>query len=180
MSEGYDKFEVGNFPLSGCFSKDSILYWGTGENFDQSMDLEAFFQSGDVEGVFCLTYETPNDEIDVMQGKADIAAIENTIKELDDEMDVIHGEAAIENTINELDDEMDAMHGEADIAAIENTLKELDDEMVENDPQVLPELECLTEIDCEEQMSRGYEKFEVGDFPQLVALQKMVSFLGYR
>ena len=36
------------------------------------------------------------------------------------------------------------------------------------------------EIDCEEQMSRGYEKFEVGDFPQLVALQKMVSFLGYR
>ena len=29
-----------------------------------------------------------------MQGEADIAAIENTIKELDDEMDVIHGEAA--------------------------------------------------------------------------------------
>ena len=104
------------------------------------MDLEAFFQSGDVEGVFCLTYETPNDEIDVMQGEADIAAIENTIKELDDEMDVIHGEAAIENTIKELDDEMDEMHGE--VAAIENTLKELDDEMVENDPQVLPELEA--------------------------------------
>ena len=53
MTEGYDKFEVGNFPLSGCFSKDGILYWGTGENFDQSMDLEAFFQSGDVEGVYC-------------------------------------------------------------------------------------------------------------------------------
>ena len=86
------------------------------------MDLEAFFQSGDVEGVFCFTHATPKDEIDVMQGEADIAAIENTIKELDDEMDVIHGEAAIENTIKELDVEMDAMHGEADITAIENTL----------------------------------------------------------
>ena len=59
---------------------------------------------------------------------------------------------------------MDAMHGEADITAIENTLKELDNEMVENDPEVLPELECLTEIDCEEQMSQGYEKFEVIDW----------------
>jgi hypothetical protein len=122
MSEGYDKFEVGNFPLSGCFSKDGILYWGTGENFDQSMDLDAFFQSGDVEGVFCLTYETPNNEMDVMHGEADVAAIENTIKELDDEMDAMHGE-------------------------------------------VHPKLECLTEKDCEEQMSQGYEMFEVGDFP---------------
>ena len=129
------------------------------------MDLEAFFQSGDVEGVFYFTHATPKDEIDVMQGEADIAAIENTIKELDDEMDVIHGEAAIENTIKELDVEMDAMHAEADITAIENTLKELDNEMVENDPEVLPELECLTEIDCKEQMSGGYEKFKVGDFP---------------
>lgn len=120
MSDGYDKFEVGNFPLSGCFSKDGILYWGTGENFDQSMDLDAFFQSGDVEGVFCLTYETPNDE-------------------------------------------MNAMHGEADIAAIENDLS-LAEEM-ENSPEVQPKLECLTETDCKEQMSRGYEMFEVGDFP---------------
>ena len=115
MTEGYDKFEVGNFPLSGCFSKDGILYWGTGENFDQSMDLEAFFQSGDVEGVFCLTYETPNDEIDVMQE-----------------------ESLAEEMANGYNIPMQ---------------------------EVLPELECLTEIDCEEQMSRGYEKFEVGDFP---------------
>ena len=53
MSLGYEKFEVGDFPLSGCFSKDGILYWGTCETFDESMDLEAFFQSGDVEGVYC-------------------------------------------------------------------------------------------------------------------------------
>jgi hypothetical protein len=54
MSQGYKMFEVGDFPLSGCFAKDRILYWGTGETFDESMDLDAFFQGGGaVEGVFC-------------------------------------------------------------------------------------------------------------------------------
>jgi hypothetical protein len=190
MSEGYDKFEVGNFPLSGCFTKDGILYWGTGENFDQSMDLDAFFQSGgDVEGVFC--YVRHEDEMDAMHVESDIAAIENTVKELDNEMVVMHEEAdiaAIENTEKELDNEMDVMHEDADIAAIENTIKELDNEMVvmheeddiaavesdlslaeemENGLEIVvqPKLECLTETDCEEQMSQGYEMFEVGDFP---------------
>jgi hypothetical protein len=54
MSRGYEMFEVGDFPLSGCFAKDRILYRGTGKTFDESMDLDAFFQSGGaVEGVFC-------------------------------------------------------------------------------------------------------------------------------
>jgi hypothetical protein len=53
MSLGYEKFEVGDFPLSGCFSKDGILYWGTGETFDESMDLDKFFQGGVVEAVNC-------------------------------------------------------------------------------------------------------------------------------
>jgi hypothetical protein len=125
MSEGYDKFEVGNFPLSGCFSKDGILYWGTGEKIDESIDLDNFFQSGDVEGVFCLTYGSPKDETDEMQGEADIAADETT-SPLSQELD------------NGYDIPM---------------------------PEVRPELECLTVTDCEEQMSLGYEKFEVGDFP---------------
>ena len=42
MSRGYEKFEVGDFPLAGCFAKDGILYWGTGETFNESMDLDAF------------------------------------------------------------------------------------------------------------------------------------------
>ena len=54
MSRGYEIIEVGDFPLSGCFAKDRILYWGTGETFDKLMDLDAFFQGdGAVEGVFC-------------------------------------------------------------------------------------------------------------------------------
>ena len=78
----------------------------------------------------------------------------------------MHGEAdiaAIKNTIKELDNEMDVMHGEADIAAVESALP-LAEEM-ENGLEVKPKLECLTETDCEEQMSRGYEIIEVGDFP---------------
>jgi hypothetical protein len=100
-----------------------------------------------------------------MHEEADIAAIENTEKELDNEMVVMHEDAdiaAIENTVKELDNEM-AMHGEADIAAAEGDLS-LAEEMG-NGPEVQPKSECLTETDCEEQMSRGYEMFEVGDFP---------------
>jgi hypothetical protein len=172
------------------------------------------------------TIKELDNEMDVMRGEVDTAAIENTIKELDDEL-AMHGEAdmaAIENLMKELDDmhkmllfffvEM-AMYGEADIAAIKNAIKELDNEMdvmhdkadiaavesalplaeeMEKGLEVKPgsskflrgdgggggsgennanveldvnfiEAKCLTETDCEEQMSRGYEMFEVGDFP---------------
>jgi len=50
----YEEFEVGEFALSGCFTKDSILFWGTGgERLDESMvDIDNFFDEGG-EVVFC-------------------------------------------------------------------------------------------------------------------------------
>jgi hypothetical protein len=57
MSLGrYEEFEVGEFALSGCFTKDNILFWGTGgERFDETesmVDIDNFFEGGG-EVVFC-------------------------------------------------------------------------------------------------------------------------------
>jgi hypothetical protein len=56
MSLGnYEEFEVGELAISGCFTKDNILFWGTGgERFDDEsmVDIDNFFEEGG-EVVFC-------------------------------------------------------------------------------------------------------------------------------
>ena len=44
---------MGDFPLSGCFSEDGVLYWGTGEIFNELIYHDNFVEALDVERVFC-------------------------------------------------------------------------------------------------------------------------------
>jgi len=114
MVQGYGQFIAGDFPVSGCFSKDGDLYWGRGDIVNEAMDSDGtFFHDGVVaEDVFCLTHITPTNADDTPRSDNEIAAYKNAMQKV--------------NFI---------------------------------------EAKCLTEADCEERMTEGYDKFEVGDFP---------------